>query len=557
MSVIRWLLMVAAVLACVAVGYGAYTLAGASWDAVVSYESPYAAAPQPASGLRSAAASRTVYVIVDGLRLDASRSMGTLNNLRQYGADLELRAPEPSLSYPNWTTLLSGAPPYVSGVVTNWHEGEAPVETIFDTARSAETTTVFVGPEDFKTLYGVDEKVSASYMREWDESYLSTEYVDAALRLTKSENPRLLVIHLPDVDEAGHRSGGASADYAQTVSKVDSDIGRLVDELQDGHTVFIVASDHGHLDTGGHGGWEPEVIQVPAVISGPGVRIGTGEAAQEDVASTVAGFTGIGVPRHSAGRPIESAVGEQDDESPVTRQSVTFAEMYGSIVGAPMGAKPPPAAQATPRLAQLDEWTQQVEADRLAYDRSSRLGIALGALLVAIVVLAVIGFTSWRALLAAFTGAIAYFALYNGLFFLVHGYDWSLSAFNSEDLIDAWMNLRLIEAAVSMLVGAFVAGAVYPFLRAEPKGAHGRYLPGWLTLGPATALVVLAVLGVQAAWFYWAWGIVPVWRLPDLMWAFKYDLDLIQATAVGFAAVLTPLVTWLVGRYHPRVKTTT
>jgi len=76
-------------------------------------------------------------------------------------------------------------------------------------------------------------------------------------------------------------------------------------------------------------------------------------------------------------------------------------------------------------------------------------------------------------------------------------------------------------------------------------------------LGPATSLATLATLGLQVAWFVWAWGIDPVWGLPDLKWGFKYDLDLIQATAVGFIAVLTPLVTYLIGRYHPRVRTST
>jgi hypothetical protein len=50
------------------------------------------------------------------------------------------------------------------------------------------------------------------------------------------------------------------------------------------------------------------------------------------------------------------------------------------------------------------------------------------------------------------------------------------------------------------------------------------------------------------------WGAEVVWRLPDLRWGFKYDLDLIQITALGAAALLSPLVSFLVGRYHPRVR---
>lgn len=111
--------------------------------------------------------------------------------------------------------------------------------------------------------------------------------------------------------------------------------------------------------------------------------------------------------------------------------------------------------------------------------------------------------------------------------------------------------------ALALLLACAVAAVVYPLVRRVPKGPGGEYLVGWLTLGPATALVVLATLGIQVAWFYWGWGIDPVWNLPDLKWGFKYDLDLIQATVVGLAAVVTPLVTYLVGRYHPKVRTST
>ena len=120
---VRWVLFGVTLSACVAAGYAAYTLAGYSWDAVVSYQSPYARSALSPTAAGSAEASRTVLVIVDGLREDASRKMGTLNALSEYGSDFTLTAPEPSLSYPNWTTLLTGAPQDISGVVTNWHEG--------------------------------------------------------------------------------------------------------------------------------------------------------------------------------------------------------------------------------------------------------------------------------------------------------------------------------------------------------------------------------------------------------------------------------------------------
>jgi hypothetical protein len=169
-------------------------------------------------------------------------------------------------------------------------------------------------------------------------------------------------------------------------------------------------------------------------------------------------------------------------------------------------------------------------------------------------VLAAIGVASWRALVAALAGTAVYQVIYNGLYFLVHGHRWSLSAFNEEDLIDAFFYTRMGEAVVAALLAAVVAAFVYVALRRDPKGPRGEFLPGWLSLGVATVLVIMASQALQVAWYVWAWGVEVTWWLPDLMWGFKFDLDLIQTAALGAAALLAPAVTYLVGRYHPKMR---
>ena len=113
-----WFALAASVACCLAVAFGAYVLAGYSWNQVVQYKSPFVTVPAPRSLLSveptpsPAVVRRVVLVIVDGLREDVSRSsMPTLNTLRSYGSDVSLTVPQPSLSYPNWTTILSGASP--------------------------------------------------------------------------------------------------------------------------------------------------------------------------------------------------------------------------------------------------------------------------------------------------------------------------------------------------------------------------------------------------------------------------------------------------------------
>jgi len=543
---IGWVGLAVSIVASVAIAYGAYTLAGISWDAVAEYPSPYPQVELPMTADAPPRSGRVVLVIVDGLRLDASREMQTLKSLREHGRDYMLTVPQPSLSYPNWTTILSGAPPEVSGVVTNSWTGRVRVETLVDTAERSKVPFAFIGPSDFEGLYGIS-RADASFFRAWQKEYLTTTYVDAALRIAEEDSPRFMIVHLPDADEAGHDFGGASSRYTQTTARIDADLRHLVEGLQDGATTFLVVADHGHIDTGGHGGWEPEAVRVPLVMAGPGIAIADPATARlEDVAPTVAALAGLPVPRWSMGSPLAVDRGGLADQ-----QRARASAAYADVVGAPVQlTSEPPTAPLTAHLAR----EARVRAERLAADRVERLPLALAAFGLAVVLLLAVGLRSWRALVAALAGTAAYFAVYNTLFFGVHGFAWSLSSINTEAMLDGFMNLRLAETVAAALVGTAVSAAVYPLLRGMPKAPRAEYLPGWLALGPVTALVVQATLWMQAAWFIWAWGVIADWRLPDLKWAFKYDLDLVQMTALGVAAVLAPVVTYAVGRYHPRVK---
>ncbi len=555
-TVLRWFVLTLVMVAAVSAAAGAYQLAGRAWDGVVNYNSPFARVELPASSIGPASVDRVVLVIIDGLRMDASRRMSSLEALRGYGADLTLLAPQPSLSYPNWTTILTGADPDVHGVVTNWHEGQVPVETILDTAKAAGVPYIVVGPSDLATLYPAAVLGQGSFFLDWSSQYLGDRYVDEALRLIAAKNPRLVVLHLPDVDEAGHAAGGASASYAQTVARVDADVRRLVEKLQDTHTAFVVVADHGHIDTGGHGGWEPEVVSVPGVMSGAGIRPLVGEYHLSDIAPTVAVLVGIPVPRYATGEVLQSALASPTTDAlqAASRHRLLAIEAFAGVVSGSTGETDSPLSPDA-QAATVTKHLREAREGRLAFDRAERsTGLALWIALAGIAIIIAVGVASPRALVASLAGAGAYYAVYNALFFLVRGNHWSLSAFNSEDMIELWMNTRLADAAVSGLVGVAVAALVYPFLRAQPKAPRNRYLPGWLTLGPLVVLVIQVTLAFQVAWFIWAWGVEPVWGMPDLKWGFKFNLDLIQMTALGAAALLAPALSYVIGRYHPRIR---
>ncbi len=559
----RWLLLALGIACSVAVAYGAMQLATYSWNQVVEYRSPFVgldterftgARPALSSPVPGATQRRTVVVLIDGLTDAASRQMKTLQALRASGADVRLTAPQPSLSYPCWTTAFSGAPPQISGVTTNWYEGRVKVETLFDVAAGSGRRLAVSGPDDLDSLFGVSELTSATALVPWGEGeYRSGRIVDAALELARTKDPDFLVVLLPDVDDAGHAEGGASQRYAETAARVDADLGRLVAALDDGQTVFAVFPDHGHTPEGGHGGWEEPVVRTFAVFAGPGVRHVTADARLEDVAPTIAVLSGLQAPRLARGMAIEAILADGNGRA----RDADFVRASGFALAYAREVAGPPALaglESFKSRSDLERLMARADALRMASDRRARVPQALALAVAALGVLAVIGLASWRALVAALSGTVAYNAVFYGLYFGFHRYRWSLSTFNEESQVQAFFNARMAEAVLAGLVACVVAGLVYLALRAEPKGVCQGHAAGWLALGVATVLTIQAVIGVQVAWFLWQWGASCVWRLPDLFWGFKYDVDLLQTTALGAAAVLGPAVTYAIGRWHPRLR---
>jgi hypothetical protein len=76
-------------------------------------------------------------------------------------------------------------------------------------------------------------------------------------------------------------------------------------------SAVIVVSDHGHVDRGGHGGDEPEVIEVPTVMAGRGVRSASGTRDLGSIcglAPTIAELLAIQFPRDGSCPPFEGVL---------------------------------------------------------------------------------------------------------------------------------------------------------------------------------------------------------------------------------------------------------
>ena len=297
------------------------------------YRSPFTAAlPWGAAG--PPLTERVVVCLVDGLRLDTSRTLEPVNALRERGADWELTVPEPTLSIPLSHVIATGAPQTTIGLLHN----RAPIGpgfyrtfgTIYTAAREAGLRTGNV--VTWKPGYPLAEFLDASHTLPGapgaaDDDALVPRVLDV---LAQPDAPHLLWVHFDIVDRAGHVSGAASPAYRDAAQRTGDRIGAIAAAMDLSRETQIVTADHGHLDAGGHGGPEPETATVPCVLAGAGVTAGAvGHGAQVDLASTIAWLLGTPVPTHAEGWPLISAL-DVDAEFRARRSRDTLVQVLAA-----------------------------------------------------------------------------------------------------------------------------------------------------------------------------------------------------------------------------------
>jgi hypothetical protein len=273
-------------------GWGSVRLAVFSWNSVVAYRSPYLAADLPAPPSTPPLTDGVVLAVIEGLRRDAAAAATpTLNRMAAQGARHIVRTGEPSLSYPGWTVIGSGAWQGLSGVTTNWFQGPVPVDSIFREAHGAGLRVVGAGTGGWKGLFApwFDrlEVPDVSPERSEEVDCLDEALPAFGLDLLEDLQDRLVLIYFAGPDEYGHAFGDASPSYRASVRRTDERLARVAAAMDLSRETLIVTTDHGHIDTGGHGGWEPIVKEVPLVMVGKGIRAGVeGQGTQADIAPT-------------------------------------------------------------------------------------------------------------------------------------------------------------------------------------------------------------------------------------------------------------------------------
>lgn len=258
---------------------------------------------------------------IDGLSVDGVRAAqaSRLQSLMSNAAwTLEARGVMPTLSSPNWESMITGSSPEQHGITSNGYfrhkiefqpsciDAEGRFPTIFEILRQQRPSSRIAVIHDWDGFADLLEKRVPDVLQHERGPEKTTE---AALKEWNEHKPTLLFVHLDNVDHAGHESGWGSKDYLDAVKVADRCAGRLLDALlATPDTLVLVTSDHGGKGRN-HGKNTIVEIQIPWILAGTDVAPGklTAPVNTYDTAATIAWVFGLQMPACWIARPVTAA----------------------------------------------------------------------------------------------------------------------------------------------------------------------------------------------------------------------------------------------------------
>ncbi len=567
------ILLVAYFITTAILGVAVQGFAGQVWSSWVDYKPPrfqHQLAPDPGT---PPLVRRVVVVLVDGARPDLVEKYATTGGfariIREGCWFDNAWAYQPSYSVPARAAIATGLPHEITGVSSNWYDGgELAFPSIFSLAKEKGLRTAVVGDS---SVYSLFKSSIDTYIEVEETAEHSRIAVEEAIQLLKSEDPPdLLWVGMAGVDKAGHEYGAASDEYRSAVEEASRLLGRLLDTLAEegmsDDTLVVVVSDHGHLDTGGHGGPEEEVTRVVLGLIGPhvvrGVRVNH-RVMYTSVAPTVAMALGLPARIAAYGPPLVWAFTSDTLNITAPYSLATARNLYYHLSGLTkaVGVEVEGLEKIGDMLTEaesllrsgsledsvnetvkaFDSMLQFYESVRAAASHGGFKWSAVVAGILALmvgVVAASSRVAGRRASIAAIVSGIAGIAVFWAFFVGVEGFLPTMSSVNElGDYVNAVMNSSI---AALLASGVLVAVAV----RLKKLSPAAR-LPYVLIVTHVTLVAVASLHIYVTLVFYGAYVRFP---FPDWSLAYLYYTSLISDVfllLLGWLLPLTTGLTWL------------
>ena len=524
----------------------AYFMVTNLMDSAQAYHSPLAnTPPAPGQALGSPATRRVVIVLIDALRYDTSTDravMPFLNKLRTEAASAAMHSRPPSFSAPGWATLLTGAwpeindsqlfnPPDLNSARTFSQDD------LFAAAQRVGLKTAVSGYSWFEGMLA-NSGVDAGFYTPGEDNAADIDVVAAALPWLTGDY-QLVLIHIDQVDYAGHHQGGPrDPKWNAAASRADSMLSEIAAKLDLTKDTLLVISDHGQINRGGHGGPEPVTLVEPFILAGAGVIPGDyGDVQMVDVAPTLAALLGTNIPASSQGHVLTELLFLTSDrraviQSALTSQQSQLFTAYTKAIGSTASVGDDEIVSAT--QAALD----QARDGRLA---GARVWRNVGAAFLAILPGYFLFLRKDRKVLWLLAGSALYVLLFNLRYAIIDGRTYSLASIEGA----TWLILySATTAAVAVILAWLVPIFGLRAFKAGPRKAAGIALGSiWFTLY-LLSLPILLSFALN--------GFTVTWTLPEWWTLFIGLISLIQALIVAALGLLLVGVSagfaWLVAK---------
>ena len=223
---------------------------------------------------------------IDGMGISGFEKANTpaLDKLVRNGAiSLTTRGVMPTISGPNWSSHLLGAGPEQHGITSNsWTVDNYSIE-----ATIKDEDGYF--PSVFTLFHEQKPELKTAFFYDWDAlaNFYNTKFINKvefsktfeetfrkATPWIMDNKPDFSFIYIGHPDEVGHEYSWGSDEYIKAIEDVDAALGSFFISLEEAgmfsSSVFVVVTDHGGNEQG-HGGLSMEEIEIPWIISGPGI----------------------------------------------------------------------------------------------------------------------------------------------------------------------------------------------------------------------------------------------------------------------------------------------
>ena len=518
---------------CVCLAGFAYLWAINLMQSLYNYRSPVSnTPPTPGESTGPSTTSKVVIILIDALRVDTaydSKIMPYLNKLKISSAWGIMHSQTPSYSEPGWTTILTGAWPGISdGPAMNLeYENIYPFtqDNIFSAAHRYGLKTAISGYYWFEKLLPPGS-VDKGFYTEGEDDQADQEVLSAAMPWLKDDSINLILIHIDQVDYAGHHQGGPRSIYwDEAATRADTMVNTIVNELDLSQDIILILSDHGQIDSGGHGGQESIVLTEPYLFAGKDIIPGNYPDIQMvDIAPTISVLLGLNIPATNQGQPLVNILSLDAEkimlvDTALSNQQNQLLSAYLEAINPKTTTQIGETAVTSVQNSILSTRNMRLRAEIL--NRTTVIAIILG-----ICAFFILRFLKRKIIIYYLLTGIIYVLLFNFRYFLMDKHPYSLSWINSQNELVLYI---AVTTAISYILSwTFYAIFTKTIIKSPQDLAHN-------TLGITISTIFLVAFPVYIS--YAINGALVSWTLPDMLSMYLAFLALLQCMFIAIIGI--------------------